>query len=237
MPRPLQLILLFCSIQSILFGNNWNTVYLASFPRSGNHWVRYLVEEATHIATSSSYRDRDFPHLKDMFPWGGYCTDHGYNGNCQYPTKNDPVLLKTHYPFHPKKIESHSRPAICLIRHPVDAFGSFYIYKGGKEGTQIDKDKLLELIHRWKTFYEFWENRSDILFIRYEDLQLNTATCLSHILQTAGYKFDNADIERAVTKYPSQGQPLKHLGYYDAQTIELIKKELGTYLTMYNYAL
>src|SRR5437868_3632292 len=98
MSLPIKLIFFFCVCQSMLFGEEWNVVYLASFPRSGNHWVRFLVEEATHIATSSVYRDQDFPHLKNIFPWGGYSTDQGYDGHCRYPTNDDPVLLKTHYP-------------------------------------------------------------------------------------------------------------------------------------------
>jgi len=101
---------------SVFAQEEWNKVYLASFPRSGNHWVRFLVEEATHIATSSVYRDKDFLHLPEKFPWDGYCTDHGYNGLCRYPTKEDPVLLKTHYPCLKKPIDSTARTAICLIR-------------------------------------------------------------------------------------------------------------------------
>lgn len=138
-----------------LFGQEWNIVYLASFPRSGNHWVRFLVEEATHIATSSTYRDKDFPHLENIFPWGGYCTDHGYDGLCQYPTMNDPVLLKTHYPLHSKKIDPDPKPAICLIRHPIDSFWSFYIYKGGKETSLINKNQLMTFIKNWRNFYEY----------------------------------------------------------------------------------
>src|SRR6185437_16726911 len=84
---------------SLLSADEWNRVYLASFPRSGNHWVRFLVEEATHITTSSVYRDPNFPHLPTVFPWGGYVVDQGYKGNCRFPTTNDPILIKTHYPF------------------------------------------------------------------------------------------------------------------------------------------
>ena len=86
----------------MILGSEWNTVYLASFPRSGNRWVRFLVEEAVHIATSSVYsvyKDGDYLHLQEILPWDGFCTNHGYNGACRYPSKDDPVLLKTHYPY------------------------------------------------------------------------------------------------------------------------------------------
>lgn len=241
-----RLIFIFCIVQSLLCADEWNTVYLASFPRSGNHWVRFLVEEATHIATGSVYRDRDFPHLKNMFSWGGYCTDHGYEGLCRYPTQDDPVLIKTHYPFLPRKIDPSPKLAICLIRHPIDAFWSFYTYREEmhnkmrkkrkrKTDGKMNQASLIEFIEGWRKFYEFWESQPGVLFIRYEDLQTDTGLYLSHILQTAGFSFDQMDIERAIAKYPPQGAPLKHTDCYDAESLEKIKTELADILTKYNY--
>lgn len=114
--------------------SQWERVYLASFPRSGNHWVRFLVEEASHIVTSSVYKDSDYPHLSRVFPWGGYCTDHGYAGNCRYPKASEAVLLKTHYPHFSKSklLEPTRAVKICLIRHPLDALYSFYVYQQKK---------------------------------------------------------------------------------------------------------
>lgn len=229
-----RLIFIFCLVQSLLFADEWKTVYLASFPRSGNHWVRFLVEEATHITTSSVYRDREFHHLKDIFPWGGYCTEHGYENHCRYPTKNDPVLIKTHYPFLPFIIEPTPKLAICLIRHPIDTFCSYYAYRGGKE-VKIDKVTLIEFIQRWRQFYEFWESQPGVLFIRYEDLHSDTDLYLSYILQHAGFSFNDADIERATIKYSPQGEPLKHRGCYDSESLEMMKTELADILTRYDY--
>lgn len=233
----IRLLCIFCAAQSILFANEWNTVYLASFPRSGNHWVRFLVEEATHITTSSVYRDKDYPHLEICFPWGGYCTDHGFERQCRFPRLEDPVLIKTHYPFLPRQIEPDPERAICLIRHPIDSFWSFHIYKGGNKDTQIDKNDLQEFVQRWRNFYEYWESRSNVLFVRYEDLQENPTFYLTLILQQAGYLFEQSDIERSVAKYPSQGIPLKHLHCYDAEAINMIRTELSKILTRYGYDL
>lgn len=235
MQLSIKLIFLFCVVQSLIFGEEWKTVYLASFPRSGNHWVRFLVEEATHVATSSTYRDKDYPHLQNIFPWDAYCTDHGYEGHCRYPTYDDPVLIKTHYPFFPRKIEPDPKYAICLIRHPIDAFWSFNVYKGGEETAEIDKQFLTELIHRWRFFYEFWLEQPGVLLIRYEDLQTNTAFNLDLILQAAGFSFDQTDIERAVNKYAPQGEPLKHVHHFDAEAIEMIKTNLADLLIRFNY--
>lgn len=234
----IQLIFLLSVFYSLLSGEEWKTVYLASFPRSGNHWVRYLTEEATHIATSSLYRDRDHPHLTNMFPWGAYCTDHGYEGQCRFPTIEDPILVKTHYPFLTRrKLEPDPKLTICLIRHPIDAFGSYHMYKGGKEGSKITKEKIIEYVQRWKSFYEYWEDQPTVLFIRYEDLFENPESNLKLILETAGFTFDQDDIERAVEKYAPHGKFLKHMTFFEEDDIALIRSELSELLNRYQYDL
>lgn len=90
-------------------------------------------------------------------------------------------------------------------------------------------------IESWRKFYEFWESQSGVLFIRYEDLHADTGYYLSCILQAAGFTFNQADIERAISKYPPQGAPLKHIGSYDTKSLEMIKTELADILARYNY--
>jgi hypothetical protein len=215
-----------------------DVVYLVSFPRSGNHWVRFLVEEASHIATSSIYRDSDYPHLSKIFPWGGYSTDHGYSGTCQYPTELQSVLVKTHYPFLPALLEQKTRRTICLIRHPVDAFYSFYVYRQKKYGNLGSFCEFLRLmVKKWKDFYEFWETQENVLMIRYEDLYENPEFYLKEILDVLGYNIQQSDIERAVDLFPPQGGVMKHKVQYRKEDIKLIKSELNDLLVRFNYSL
>lgn len=230
---------IFCVIQSLLLADEWKTVNLASYPRSGNHWVRYLVEEATRIATSSIYTDGhsdgDIRHLEAIFPWGGYCANQGYEGNSRYPTEDDPVLLKTHYPLFAIKAEPDPERTICLIRHPIDSFWSYYLLSGGDNDNKIDKVIAQSYIEEWRFFYEYWEKQPNVLFIRYEDLLKNTELSLSNILHAAGYVFTEMDVKRAVDKYGPLGNPLKHIEHYDAEAVELIKTELRDHLVRFNY--
>ncbi len=63
-----------------------NCIYLATFPRSGNHWVRYMLEELTGKVTGSVYCDQDHPvHSPIILPMGGYAPDFGYEGCREYP--------------------------------------------------------------------------------------------------------------------------------------------------------
>ncbi len=219
------------------FASDWDIVYLASFPRSGNHWVRFLIEEASCIATSSTYKDRDYPHLSSIFPWGGYATDRGYQGLCRYPEEGEPVALKTHYPYLQKKpIEPIKRAAICLIRHPVDAFYSFHVYKNRQDTKQkVPKDVLREFVKKWREFYEFWDKQPNVVLVRYEDLYRDPAFYLTQILHTIGYQASPEDIQRAIKKYPPQGGLLKHMDRYETADIDLIKLQLSDLLVKYDY--
>src|SRR5690349_14416639 len=95
--------LLFCvlslcmAVESV--ASEWKRVYLATYPKSGNHWMRFLIEEVTGVATGSVYCDQNQPaHMPAPFAWGGYSTPHGYTGKRRYPTKRDIVVIKTHFP-------------------------------------------------------------------------------------------------------------------------------------------
>lgn len=172
--------------------------------------------------------------MRAIFPWGGFCTDHGYEGQCRFPTIHDPILLKTHYPFLVATHGSTPKYTICLIRHPIDAFWSFNVYKSGAV-SQIDRDLLVRFIDGWQKFYEYWTNQPNVLFIRYEDLQTDTAYYLNLILRKAGYTYNQEDVERAIGKYTSTGEPLKHLHHYQPEEIELINSALTDFLEKFNY--
>lgn len=67
-------------------------IALASFPRSGNTWVRFLLENATGQPCGSLYRDRVMPRGEDG------------------------IAIKTH-----ELDSSRYARAIHLVRNPFDA--------------------------------------------------------------------------------------------------------------------
>lgn len=225
----------------LLSADEWNRVYLVSFPRSGNHWIRFLVEEATHITTSSVYRDPDFPHLPTVFPWGGYVVDQGYKGNCRLPTTNDPILIKTHYPFLPQKgrlreIDPNQDNIICLIRHPVDSLYSFYVYRNKLRNADLISWYFVEkFVSQWKLFYEFWGGKPNVTMIRYEDILADPEKQLSKILQIAGFSFEEEDIKRAVAANPPIEEALKHRIHYKKKWEKFVLYELQDLLFKYKY--
>lgn len=223
----------------------WNQrVYLATYPRSGNHWVRQLIEEATHIATSSVYRDLDPPHLDHHFPWGGYCIEGGYEGNCRYPRPGESVVIKTHFPaFEPNEFDNQPcHKIIRVIRHPLDSIASYYLYAHGEQpDNQVPKKLIGGYINSWYRFQEYWDQDTSwdpepkIFTLRYEDLLSDPATYLRKILKVCKYEFTEEDIQRAIRKFPPQGGTLKHIQLFDKESLILIDRELKDLLERYGY--
>jgi len=83
--------------------------YLATYPRSGNSYTRWMVESLSDIQTSSIYCDPDLEvKLK---------------GECDTEIT---YLIKTHFP-HVKQIKPRGcQRALVLVRNPFDTFLSYF---------------------------------------------------------------------------------------------------------------
>lgn len=236
------------------FADEWRRVYFASYPRSGNHWIRYLVEEASGIATSSVYCDPDpteTPHMKKVFPWGGYCCNHGYEGNRRYPKKSELIFLKTHFPGQENKGQRKSesltfkettfdrRPyevAIRLVRHPIDSFYSRYIrVPQGPVQDTVPTYRVKIFNKGWFNFHKYWNKKPNVITFRYEDFLENPFVELKKLLEILEYEVTDEDILRAVNKYPPEGNMLKNRDKFTAGDLKLMEKELEPYLTQFNY--
>lgn len=221
---------------------NWeNRIYLATYPRSGNHWMRYLIEEATHIATSSTYCDPDPQHLKTVFSWGGYCCDHGYEGICSYPEEGEKFVVKTHFPtMHISSFDDLPYlKTVRVVRHPVDSIYSLYFwvqnYKNQPAEHMVPRDFLLKSINSWLVFQQYWNQAENVLTIRYEDLYNNPVEHLTLVLDTIGYEVTEEDIQRAVSHYPPTGGLNKHSEHFTEEDLSLINDKLGPLMELYGY--
>ena len=215
-----------------------NLVYLATYPRSGNHWVRYLIEEAIGIATGADHIDPEPPHNPRPFDWGGYCPNGGYTGTRRYPEKNEIYVVKTHYPILKNEMPFRSsyKIAIQIVRHPLDSFYSWISYKNKHKKFYYFPDKeLRSYLDEWILYQEFWDKQKNVLRIRYEDLIGDPYTYLKKILIAIGYECDEASILRAIDKYPPHGTPLKHLDKFSYRAQKNIKIKLLPFLIKFNY--
>lgn len=162
---------------------------LASFPRSGNTWVRTLVEKATGYSTSSLYCDK---HLRKTF-----------KSECNRQTK---FLVKTHYPVNfishtpdPQKHFHRFHRVVHLVRNPFDAIVSYHNFRGSFNHTlklhtfSIEPSNLDWYIRKYLSHFLYWSNVPlRTLFIRYEDLRMNSARTLRDIVD---FLLDDAGFE------------------------------------------
>lgn len=221
----------------------WKKVYLASYFRSGNHWLRYLLEEATHVATSSYYCDGDPQHFHLPSGWGGYFCKNGYEGTCRYPEPGEFVFIKTHYPsFTPNPAPDFLQPAVMtirIVRNPIDSIYSWHLYsaQGNKvTPTQyIPRDKLVQQVEAWKRFQEFWDQKPNVLNLYYEDILKDPKTKLKLIFEVIGWKISDENIERAVEKYPPRGSYLQHLHGFTQDDLKYMHGELNDLTHKHGY--
>jgi hypothetical protein len=219
----------------------YERVYLATYPRSGNHWMRALIEEATGIVTSSVYIDDDPPHSPALFPWGGYCQEEDLIQHLRYPELKEVVVIKTHYPSSDQQPQDNMpyTKTLRIVRHPVDSFYSFYVYfhkKNTSPPTQnIPRHILKFMMEEWLDFQAYWDDRANVITIRYEDLYNHPHAVLKFALGAIGYEVTDADVARAVEKHPPRGGLLKHLIHYQPDELALIKRILSLRMQEFGY--
>lgn len=218
-----------------------NRIYLATYPRSGNHWTRYLIEEATHIASSSVFCDPEPQHLSTPFVWGGYCAKNGCIGTCRYPTFHEGAVIKTHFPVNdptPFDTLPYIR-TIRIVRHPLDSIYSFYVLMQKFHNLPVEhyipRSNLQVFVEKWKQFQEHWDQAENVVTIYYEELYNNPEINLKLILDATGYDYTEKDLQRAIKKFPPTGGLYKHFDHFTDEDIKLVHEQLNELMEKHGY--
>ncbi|ORY82875.1 hypothetical protein BCR35DRAFT_331249, partial [Leucosporidium creatinivorum] len=167
---------------------------LASFPRSGNSFMRELVERATGYQSSTvAYCDQALVHT--------------FKGECDHDAN---FLVKTHFPERVSDIAAEDNyltdysfdQAVHLIRNPLDSLYSGYMMAhvpktsdGAQDhsarldigllgSTAAQREDVLERATVWKTHAEYWGEAARVAIhsVRYEDLMESRLATLMGII-------------------------------------------------------
>lgn len=182
-----------------------SVVWLASYPKCGNTWVRFMLYAALYNPPETSIQvSRKIPDLHRPLP-------------VDPPRPGRPMLAKTHLMLtdrHPK-LDATLR-AIHVIRDPRDVALSALNYRrlGASDGKGLDEGAYLRtFVHAggdpdwqrqgfgtWATHARSWRttDRFPVLPVRYEDLKADPRAVLVTMLAFLDEQADDARIDAAV---------------------------------------
>jgi hypothetical protein len=175
-------------------GLNAADVFLGSYPRSGNTWLRFLLLE---ILTGKS---AEFRRTNDLLP------DVGAHKGVSPLLPNNGRLLKTHESYRPEY-----KKAIYLVRDARDVVSSEYAFQTSRGWFEGSLDEYVQSFARghvsgygsWQSHVSSWvdsplASNGNLLLLRFEDMRRDTATTLSKICVFLGVEIKAGDIERAI---------------------------------------
>jgi hypothetical protein len=171
-----------------------NDAFLASYPRSGSTWLRFLLYESL-AGQSSGFGNvnESIPDVKEhkigkpLMPDGGR-------------------LIKTHEVYHPEY-----RKAVYLVRDPRDVALSEYAYQTALGLVEQPLDDYLRAFltkgvnpfSSWTEHVQSWLSAplsaDQLLIVKFEDLRKDSVAAVSQIISFFGATPDESRIRQAIT--------------------------------------
>jgi len=184
-------------------------IWLASYPKSGNTYLRFLLYNYLYGEVRESIQvERVMPDLHKILSRGGRI----------HVEKDINIFCKTHFAYsdqHPY-IE-HTAGAIYILRNPRDLLLSNLRYSKLTSDHVIDESEFVRTfiqnlgVTRWRkenmgTWPEniaSWLNATSkhpTLFIKYEDLRLNTMVTFKSVLKFLNLKIDAEKMKSSIKR-------------------------------------
>ena len=177
----------------IIEKNDW---YLASFPRSGNTWIRVMLAKLFFQS----------PSINSLIDLQKFIPDIHFNEpSIINKIDNKFKIIKTHNSF-----DNSVKKAIYIYRNPLDVAWSFYGFlKDIKALKSVDIDIFINNFFdgsipygRWDTHLINWvENskiNSQILIFSYEEIKRNPEIFLKKVSEAIGVEVNQTDIDKAI---------------------------------------
>jgi hypothetical protein len=181
-------------------------VWIASYPKSGNTWVRFMLCNLLFGAQSSAASLNALaPDLHEL----------GTPAECP----RERTLLKTHFCFSPAlPLAAHTAAAIYIVRHPADVLLSNYHYsrRSGSSAIAEDRAAFMQYFERyieaggdprwiklgmgtWEQNVSSWTRPQEfpVLTLRYEDLLTDAPAVLEKVCRFLALERSREDISRA----------------------------------------
>ena len=194
-------------------------VFLASYPRSGNTWIKHLL---VYLLTGNEHSF--YGHKDPMIPGVGRMKGH-------FLQTGRGRILKTHEPYW-----DGYRQALYLVRDGRDVAVSQYWYLLRQGGGPQDFDRFLDLFLRgrvgpfgsWQGNVRSWmscglEKDSQLLVVRYEDLLRDGLQTLNKIcsflrIEASGETLDRTMQANTFEAMKKREEQSKHIAKVQGKT-------------------
>ena len=169
-------------------------VFVASYPRSGNTWLRFMLYEIL-VGESSSFKN-----VHQLVP------DIGQQDQALPVLAQSGRLIKTHEAYRPQY-----KKAIYLVRDARDVALSEFAYQKALGLVPDDFEKYLQRFLRgevnpfgsWVAHVNSWikasdEKRANILLVRYDEMRRGPEESLAAMMEFLGMPVQRETIQRAI---------------------------------------
>lgn len=176
-----------------------NVVWLVSYPKSGNSWLRFIIGGA--LANNKS-EELTLQTLWTHFPDSHRHADRDYISHTIKSKRNinEPIFVKSHDIYSP--FYKHHK-VIYLYRDVFDVIPSYYRYLSARSDQKIDIIKLargkIKVSHRdWLSHLKSWVTAShpDILFVSYDKLMEAPVRNINKIFKFSGLQTSTSGLEK-----------------------------------------
>ena len=176
------------------WGLDANDAFIASYPRSGNTWLRFLMFEI--LATGSA----GFEEVNHVV------AEVGLHGPAWPVLPGQGRLIKTHEPY-----RKPYKKAVYLVRDVRDVVLSEFAYQKALGWIPDDFEGFLHRFlrgevnpfHAWHQHVSGWVDSplgssSSFLLVKFEELRQNTNRVVTQVLDFLGVEVDPQTIENAI---------------------------------------
>ena len=186
-------------------------VFLASYPRSGNTWLKSLICSSLFGTAMTDFSDTINPVIPIV----------GFHRNVQPLLKRNGRLIKTHESF-----RSEYQRAIWIVRDPRDVLVSEYRLALRTKRFQGTLDNYSNYFVKqpiltgtnWQHHAISWfsansRERSHLLCLRFEELRTNTRQNLERILLFLDITPNDEMLDRAIEQNNIRSMAIRHSEY------------------------
>lgn len=204
---------------------------LASYPKSGNTWLRFVFGNVVAISCGED--------CVDFWSVGRYAPEIKYDRTLEGIIRSPfaPNALKTHFSY----IKSYQKlSCVLLYRNPEKAIKSYYDYMRREVGKNYSSFQSFlndprRGVDYWRYFHLSWL-KSQAIFVQYEDLIKAPVDGVCKIYESLGVEVDRNIVEKALELSSKEnmalieaqkGDPYKKSSDYDFVNKQSERNGLG----------